>query len=216
MPLRSPLSLLLLGTAALLAGCVSRPNIPVEKYSLPASEKGPAAEAHFEGTLAVHRVSVSPQFQNRNFTYRISEFGFESDAYHTFFAPPGQVFSQPLRSHLRAAGLFTDVVSRNDDLGAKFFMTAEILELYGDFRPGKPSAAVLKISFLVYTKDAKNFKNPFYQGEYLESVPLRGKSGDQLMQAWNRALEKIVSRLAADLSETPPPAPSPSIPSPSK
>ena len=77
----------LLLAACILVGCASNPRWKrqVFAFSLPADPPTTNAQTNI---VALSRVSISPLFQNRSFTYRTAENTYELDPYAGFLVLP--------------------------------------------------------------------------------------------------------------------------------
>src|SRR5882724_9854702 len=103
--MRSPLLL----AACILVGCASNPKWKRHVFacSLPADPPTTNAQTNI---VALSRVSISPLFQNRSFTYRTAENTYELDPYAGFLVPPGRALAGPIRAWMRASGVFGRIV----------------------------------------------------------------------------------------------------------
>ena len=65
------------------------------------------ASRHLQTNLVVvNRLSISPLFQSRSFTYRTAENTYEQDPYAGFLIPPEQALAESIRASMRASGVF--------------------------------------------------------------------------------------------------------------
>src|SRR6266516_3657434 len=105
----------LLLAACVLVGCASNPRWKrqVFAFSLPAD---PATTNTQTNIVALSRVSISPLFQNRSFTYRTAENTYELDPYAGFLVPPGRALADAIRARMRASGVFGRVVEPGSGL----------------------------------------------------------------------------------------------------
>src|SRR6185503_20942917 len=107
----------LLLAAGIFAGCASDPKWKrqVFAFSLPADPTTTTTNAQTH-IVALNRVSISPLFQSRSFTYRKGENAYEQDPYAGFLVPPERALGEPIRAWMRASGVFGRVVEPGSGL----------------------------------------------------------------------------------------------------
>src|SRR5579862_1127287 len=116
--------------ALLLSGCASGPSWKRQAFafSLPAD---PPTTNTPGNVVALSRVSISPIFQNRSFTYRTAENSYEQDPYAGFIVAPERALAEPVRAWMRASGVFGRVVEQGSGLTPTLIVEVSINELYG-------------------------------------------------------------------------------------
>src|SRR5262245_55604807 len=119
--------------AVILCGCsFSRGwNPQFFAFSLPADPPVTNGPAHI---VALTRVSISPLFQHRSFTYRTAENTYKQDPYACFLIPPERALAESIRASMRAAGVFGRVVYPGSGLTPTLVAEVAVNELCGDFR----------------------------------------------------------------------------------
>src|SRR2546422_619084 len=140
------LALILLG-AAILCGCASSPawKRRVFAFSLPAD---PPIVNSPTNIVALSRVSISPLFQSRSFTYRTAENSYEQDPYAGFLITPERALAEPIRAWIRASGVFGRVAESGSGLAATLVVEVSVNELYGDFRKASQPVGTMEIHFI--------------------------------------------------------------------
>src|SRR5262245_21782940 len=96
--------------AAILCGCSSGPDWTRRAFAFSQPIDAPTANAK-TGIVSLNRVSISPLFQSRSFTYRTAENAYEQDPYAGFLIPPERALAESIRSWMRASGVFGRVVN---------------------------------------------------------------------------------------------------------
>src|SRR5580765_398220 len=98
------LALMFLVTAT-LCSCASGPawKRRVFAFSSPADPPSTNAQTNI---VALSRVSISPLFQSRSFTYRTAENSYEQDPYAGFLIAPERALGEAIRASMRAGGAF--------------------------------------------------------------------------------------------------------------
>src|SRR6267154_6385557 len=101
--------------ACILAGCASDPRWKrqVFAFSLPADPPTTNAQTNI---VALGRVSISPLFQNRSFTYRTAENSYVQDPYAGFLVAPERALAESIRASMRAGGVFGRVAEPGSGL----------------------------------------------------------------------------------------------------
>src|SRR5258707_1035654 len=120
-------------TIAILCGCSSGPDWKRRAFAftLPTDPPAPNTQTNI---VALSRVSLSPRFQARSFTYRTAENSYVQDPYAGFLAPPERALAETIRAWMRASGVFGRVVEPGSGLTPSLVAEVSVNELYGDFR----------------------------------------------------------------------------------
>src|SRR5215831_1054607 len=92
-----------------LVGCSSGPDWTRRSYSFSLAAD-PAATNSPNNIVTLSRVSISPLFQSRSFTYRTAENAYEQDPYAGFLIPPQRALAEAVRAWMRASGVYGSVV----------------------------------------------------------------------------------------------------------
>ena len=151
-----------------------------------------------ERILSVAHLRISPRYADRNFVYRTSDAGYESDFYNQFLTSPDMMISEEIRKALAASHQFKYVLGPADAQQPNYVLEGSVNALYGDFRNPKQPAAVLEIEFFLYNENTAN-PGIVTQKRYTKSVALNERSPEALVKGWDQALSEIVAALAADL-----------------
>ncbi len=151
--------------------------------------------------LEVTRFTISPGSDGKEFIYRTGEVSYESDFYHQFFRPPGAMLTEVAGRWLNDAGLFQDVFGSVTQADANYFLEANVLRLYGDFRSSPKAVMEIQFLFLKYSTDSSYDDNTkiVLAKNYSREIPIASKAPKDLMRGWNTALGEILNALLADL-----------------
>ena len=87
----------MLFVAAILCGCASGPRWTRQMFAFSLPSDTPATISN-TNLVALRRVSISPLFQSRSFTYRTAENSYEQDPYAGFLIPPEQALAESIRA----------------------------------------------------------------------------------------------------------------------
>ncbi|MEY2429358.1 MAG: cholesterol transport system auxiliary component [Verrucomicrobiota bacterium] len=193
-------SLLLILLAGMLCGCSSGPawKRRVFAFSLPA---GPEITNAQTNVVALNRVSISPLFQNRSFTYRTAENTYAQDPYAAFLVPPERALAGAIRAGIRGSGLFGRVLEPGSGLTPTLVAEVSVNELYGDFRKPAHPVGKMEIHFIFYA-----LKNDAPGPIVLDKIcahetPLTRKTPDALMAAWDEDLREIMKEINSEYAK---------------
>jgi cholesterol transport system auxiliary component len=193
-------SLLLLVTGIALSGCLSRPALVKQSFTL-STAPAPARPGPSQGrVLGIRRLSIAAPFDSQSFNYRTGEFSYERDPYAQFLVPPAETLSDPLRELLRQSGVLAAVTEPGSALRANTLLEIHVGQLYGDFRNRADPAAVLSARLIFY--DAPNGMpgRVLLQKEYSRRLRLPARTAAALVKGWNQAWQQIVTEAASDFS----------------
>ena len=187
------LALILLATA-ILCGCASSPGWKrrVFAFSLPTE---PAITNAQSDIVVLRRVSISPLFQSRSFTYRTAENSYEQDPYAGFLIPPERALAEPIRAWMRASGVFGRVVESGSALTPTLVAEVSVNELYGDFRTASQPVGTMEIHFMCYEVNDGTAGRIVLDKICARETPLTRKTPDALMAAWDADLREIMEAI---------------------
>jgi len=186
--------------ATILCGCASDPGWKrrVFAFSLPAD---PPIMTLRTNIITLSRVSISPLFQSRSFTYRTAENAYEQDPYAGFLIPPERALAEPIRAWLRASGVFGRVAEPGSGLTATLVAEVSVNELYGDFRKAAQPAGTMEIHFICYEVKDGIPGRIVLDKVCARETPLSRKSPDALMAAWDADLREIMEEINSEYAK---------------
>src|SRR5579872_4888896 len=179
--------------AAVLCGCASGPSWKHQAFAFSIPADPPAATAR-TNLVSLSRVSISPLFQSRSFTYRTGDDRYEQDPYAGFIVAPDRALAESIRVWLRAGGAVGRVLEPGSGLTPTLMVEASITELYGDLRnPAQPMGA-LGIHFIIY--HLENGRSEIaLDTTSTRQTPMAGKTPAALMAAWDADLREIMGKI---------------------
>jgi cholesterol transport system auxiliary component len=193
------------GIALALAACsIGRPARQVTSYMIDPPFGAPASVTPRPETLRVGFVRVAAPYAGSALVYRLDDVRYANDPYHVFAADPGAMLSGRMAEWLERTGPFSNVVAPGSAPPALYVLEVTVGDLYGDFRPGRPPAAVVSVQFVLIEQTSARPKVA-YERTIASRVPLAKASPDALVRGYGAALAEILSQLAMELRE--PPAP---------
>jgi len=198
----SPKSIALTSIATvLLAACSLGKPVP-QATTYVVEPEAPAERLsgmHGSEVVRMGDVRVAAAFAGNALVYRTDDVTFVSDPYQAFIADPRAMLGNEMASWLNRAGPFKAVTQPDSGLRADYILEATVTELYGDFRPGKPAAAVVAVQFTLINNDDVGSGRVFEQ-TVTRRVPLERSSPEALVRGYNRAVSEILSDIAGALA----------------
>jgi ABC-type uncharacterized transport system auxiliary subunit len=186
--------------AAALCGCASGPGWQRRTFAFASPADPPTTNAD-TNIVALSRVSISPLFQSRSFTYRTAENSYEQDPYAGFLIPPERALAESIRASMRAGGVFGRVAEPGSGLAPSLVVEASVNQLYGDFRQASKPVATMEIHFICYeVKDGIPGRIVLDKAVARET-PLAGKTPAALMDAWDAELHEIMKEINSEYAK---------------
>ena len=188
--------------ALLLGGCsLGGPTPQPNRYAIePVLPTAVSTER--AGTLRIGSVQVAAGFAGEQLVYRLDDVRFEQDFYERFISEPAAMLGERLAIWLEATGPFEMVTRTGSSSVAPHVLEALVTELYGDFRPEQPPAAVMQIQFTVLDIRPIRPRLVLERG-IARRVAIDEASAAALVRGYNRALGEILGELAAEMTKLP-------------
>ena len=189
---------------AALAGCaIGKPMPSVTTYvvELPIDTKQRGESPRAE-TLRVGKVRVAAAYGGETLVYRLDDVRYQADPYHAFIADSGSMFASRIAEGLGRTGPFKSVTPPETMRPARYILEATIVELYGDFRPGRQPAAVMAAQFALLDQTPSRL-SVVHECTIASRIELTQASPDELVRGYGKALADILSRLVAGLDAGP-------------
>jgi hypothetical protein len=183
-----------------LVGCSSGPDWTRRSYSFSLAAD-PAATNSPNNIVTLSRVSISPLFQSRSFTYRTAENAYEQDPYAGFLISPERAIGESIRASMQASGVFGRVVESGSGLMPTLVAEVSVNELYGDFRKSSQLVGKMEIHFICYeVKDGAPGRIVLNR-VCAQETPLARKTPDALMAAWDNDLHEIMQEISSEYAK---------------
>jgi uncharacterized lipoprotein YmbA len=196
-----PMVLLVASAVALLvAACsIGKPVAQPTTYVIEAGTP-PArlSGAHDKEVVRMGYVRVASAFSGNSLVYRTDDVTFVADPYQAFISDPRAMLGNQMAAWLDRAGPFKAVTQSDSAVSATYTLEPVVSELYGDFRPGQPAAAVMTVQFALVGSDIGS--SLVFERTISRRVPLDGASPGALVRGYDRALSEILTELAGDLA----------------
>jgi len=178
----------------LFCGCASGPNWTRRSFAFSVPADPPAANVP-TNIVALSRVSISPLFQTRSFTYRTGENAYEQDPYAGFVIPPERAIAESIRAWMRASAVFGNVVEPGSGLRPDLVAEVSITELYGDFRNASQPVGKMGLHFICYQIEDGAPRQIVLETVSARETPLAKKTAEALMTAWDADLREIMEEI---------------------
>ncbi len=184
-----------------LSGCTSSPLANKLQYMLDPGRPQQVAEQQIQRVLEVDRFTIEAAFASRSLVYRVDELQYQADYYNEFLVAPAVMVTEHTRDWLARSGLFVRVSGPGARGAPTHLLEGNVIELYGDLRNKKASAAVMQIRCFVSKFDAQGRPTLAFTRDYAETSPLESRDPAGLVDAYSRCFQKILASLQNDLAE---------------
>jgi len=150
--------------------------------------------------LRMGKVRVAPAFAGKSLVFRLDDVRYAADFYNAFLAEPGDLIGRRIAEWLDRAGLFETVAQPDTRVPADYELEATAVELYGDFRPGRHPAAVMKVQFTLVDISGVRTKVKL-ERTIGRRMDLPEASPEALVRGYGMALGEILTEFAAELKK---------------
>jgi len=166
----------------------------VVESSMPAGNAG----TQLPGSLRMGNVRVAAAFSGNSLIYRMDDVNYVSDPSQGFIADPASMLGNEMATWLDRSRTFKSVTQPGSTQSSQYVLEATVIELYGDFRPGKQPAAVVKVQFVLLNYSG-TLPSVVYEGTIGQREPLERASPDILVRGYGTALSEILSQFVSEL-----------------
>ncbi|NIP31052.1 MAG: hypothetical protein GTO02_14985 [Candidatus Dadabacteria bacterium] len=149
--------------------------------------------------LKIMRVRLNSGYYLQDFNYRLDKNKFTNDFYNKFYKPIDTIVSSELYKWFSNSELFGQVVPQNSVVSTRYFLYANILDIYADFSE-KPSKAVLNMQFFL-TDESGDTPEVIFTSVYNRESDLNDSLPSTIVDGWNEELKNILNDFENDLSE---------------
>ena len=153
----------------------------------------------FPETVRMGYVRMAAAFSGNSLIYRTDDVNYTSDPYQAFIADPGAMLSNQMATWLNRSGAFKSVTQPGSTQSAPYVLEATVTELYGDFRPGLPPAAVVAVQFALV--DVLSVRpNVVYERTIERREPIEKPEPDALVRGYGTAISLILTQFVSELN----------------
>jgi|SRR5581483_5769774 len=182
--------------AVALCGCFSGPQWKRQSFAFARPEDPPAPAS--TNVVSLGRVSISPLYQSRMFTYRTGENTYEQDPYAGFLIAPDRALAEALRWEMGAFGRMAEPGSA---VASSLVAEVSINELYGDFRQADQLRGTMTLHFVVYGTGADGPGQIVFDKVCSRASPMARKTPAALMGAWEADLKEIMQQVSSEYAQ---------------
>jgi hypothetical protein len=183
-----------------VCGCTSGPNWKRQAFAFSQPADPPTTNTT-QNIVELSRVSISPIFQNRSFTYRTGENSYEQDPYAGFLISPERALAESIRAWMRASDVYGRVVDPGSGLTPNVIVEVSINELYGDFRKASQPVGTMGIHVICCEVQDRQPSRVILDRSYSHETLLDQKTPAALMAAWDRDLGEIMNEIIAEYAK---------------
>ena|SRR3990167_2778149 len=182
----------------LLTGCTSFGKTqPQIHYMFNGSTRVSSRSSQSGRNIQVMPMRVVTQFANSGFVYRTGPTTYLSDYYHVFFIAPEDRLTQLTAASISQYHHFGAVGdSQNPLTNPTYYLAGTIEALYADYQNKQRPTAVLSIRYVFTLRNGKIL----FDKTYSTAMPLKSKTAQALMNAWDSEVQSILYQLNTDLS----------------
>lgn len=186
--------------ATVFCGCASGPGWKQQTFAFSVPADPPSTHSD-TNVIALGRVTVSPLFQSRWFTYRIAEDRYEQDPYAGFLVSPERAIAEPIRAWMRKSGAFGTVLESGSMETPTLVAEATVDELYGDFRNLPQPTGKIAVHFVVYRMEEGAPGHIVLDKICTRTNTMTQKTPAALMAAWDTDLRQIMEEMDSDYAK---------------
>jgi hypothetical protein len=185
---------------AVICGCASGPNWKRQAFafSMPAD---PPTNNTTGKITTLSRVSISPLFQSRSFTYRTGENSYEQDPYAGFLIPPERALAESIRAWMRASGAFGTILEPGTGIAPALIVEISINELYGDFRNPSQPVGTMGLHLICCEVQDGLPRRVVLDKFCSHETTLARKTPGALMAAWDEDLRDIMNEIDSEYAK---------------
>lgn len=196
-PLNHVFVLSFLACSLALTGCVKlwQENIDMKTYMVEANRVGEPLTTSLAPKLWVDAVNVLPPFNVRNLILKKSDVEYTTSYYSELLMSPSENFRNELFSWLSLSGVFEEV-SIVDRHSRSHSLVTTVMELYGDTIE---NMAVLRIKATLLDEGTQG-NRVLLSKDYTGRIKLADSTAEELIRAYNKALDEILTDLEADIA----------------
>ena len=170
-----------------------------QTYTLEYPPPTPSPGPPLSYILRIEPIEAIPFYRTDKMVYREAPFRREAYRYHKWQAPPGEMVTYLLLRDLRAAGIFSAVLSPDSLLAPTHSLEGGIEEFPEEDSP-KGWLAVLTLNVTLAAEYIpEQGRTVLFQHTYSEREPCASNTPGALAEAMSRAMSRISARILEDV-----------------
>ncbi len=156
------------------------------------------AQQTYDYKLKVLNFRISEEFDLRNFIILREKNRYIKEYYNKFMINPSSMLTKETRNWFANRGYFQAVLTEGTIVDADYILEGNVISIYGDFRDLKKPEAVIEVQFQLVETTGSN--NLILSKIYSDREELDDNTSEELIEAYERAFENILQRLADDIA----------------
>ncbi len=183
----------------LLAGCFGSNKIPETRhYRIAVMPPSPSPQVPLPITLGVAPLSGPETYRQERLVYRSGPYRVDTYPYDRWEVPPVTMVTDALTAHLRAAGLFRQVLPYQPDGRVDYVVRGRLLRFdEEDGGPGTPWTAVVELEYEVMEPKQGNV---VFSGVARAALPVEGRQPISIVAALSQAARDAFGALASQVA----------------
>lgn len=184
----------------LLSGCSAfkQESIEIRKWRIVPEHEGEVQTQKTPNILVMGKVAVTSPFDTKALIVRKTQRRYEDDFYNEFISIPSEMIGAGTQQWLSRSGIFPAVVNNNSGLSSTMFLEANVEELYADYR--NTPEAVISIEYFLTNPNVVKSNPIYFKKRYQEREPILENSAKGIVQAEQRAFQRILEQFEVDLN----------------
>lgn len=184
----------------IIAGCsINKPIEQPKNYAIVAKSPSKTFVTKYDSVL-IDSVRADEPFNDTQMVYRLSEYNFESDYYNRYITEPSAIVGSQLSTWLEKSGIVSKTAPSSSGVPANYVLKSTITKLYGDFREGERSEAVMEVQFIFM--DRSQVKPIILLDKKISSrIEVDNKTPEGLAQGLSLAFRDILERMLIELND---------------
>lgn len=188
----------LLACMLLGSGCIKlwTKSLDIKTYMVETERTTPVLETPLADKLWVDTVNVLPPFNVRNIILRKSDVEYETSYYTELLLSPSENFRNNFYTWFSSSGIF-HAVSLSDRHEMSHRLVVTVLKFYGDTSSGQ-GKIVLEIKATLLDEKTQGMR-VLLSKDYRQQVEVPEQSSEEIIRAFNQALQQTLSDCEADV-----------------
>jgi len=182
-----------------IAGCFSSTYVKRNQYLLNPHPFPIKPTKMHKYEVTVNNVSVAAPFNQLSFIYRLSDYQYLTDYYHTFAIPLSQQFDSLLLNYSHALGNFTPI-SIYELVNTDYKLQPVITQFYADYRDRNHPQAVVTLNLKLFKREEKQTKM-IMNKSFTAHTSIQVKDTEHLLIAWQQGLQNVITQGIRNLNQ---------------
>lgn len=186
------------GAVLLSAGCVKlwTETLDIKTYMVEVERGIQPLEKPLANKLWIDTVSVLPPFNVRNLVLRMNDVEYKTSYYTEMLISPSENFRNNFYTWFASSGIFREV-SLAERRGMSHRMAVSVLKFYGDTSQ-EQGQAVMAVKVTLFDEHTNGMR-VLLSKDYMQTVAVVGPSAEELIRAYNQALNQILADCEMDV-----------------